>query len=422
MRAPELRDNGKPNREHDYDEDPETGCCVICGWAELCHDFAPDAADLPALRERPRVICLCGSTRFIEQFATTTWELERAGNIVLGCTLLPLWYCGCAEHFGEKTGTKAQCDEHHLRKIDLADEVLVLDIGGYIGNSTRREIAYAEAHGKTVRYASADPDLLLNILPPAAASRRAGEATPATPFALPEWNALYKAYHEPEWNPGDMLYALRVLMNAYKAGRAGEADAADGLLAEIEACAQKFDRFMADAAKEGKRQRYDSEESLRNKANEQAQMIVARVRRLRDARARSLHRDTPPSPAIALCPLCQGRGYVPPGFYTSTPGQPWSASSTASETCRSCDGKGYVRAGEAQQEPTDAADRARSLHRDGPDWKTAALLKDRTRAAIRERYQAGESTDALAADYGVPGVFIEQLVSWQMCADATGHP
>ncbi len=106
---------------------------------------------------RPKVICLCGSTRFIEQFAIQTWELERQGHIVIGCTLLPAWYCGVPSHFGEATGTKAQCDELHLRKIDMADEVLVLNIGGYIGESTRNEIAYAERVGKPVRYFEAAP-------------------------------------------------------------------------------------------------------------------------------------------------------------------------------------------------------------------------------------------------------------------------
>lgn len=101
---------------------------------------------------RPKIICLCGSTRFIEQFAVLTWELERRGNIVLGCTLLPAWYCNVPDHFGEATGTKEQCDELHLRKIDLADEVLVLNYGGYIGESTRNEIAYAKGSGKPVFY------------------------------------------------------------------------------------------------------------------------------------------------------------------------------------------------------------------------------------------------------------------------------
>lgn len=109
------------------------------------------------MNDRPRIICLCGSTRFIEQFAIKTWELELLGFIVLGCTLLPAWYCGVRDHFAEKMGVKGQRDEHHLRKIDLADEVLVLNVGGYIGESTRNEIAYAEQHGKPVSYVEPRP-------------------------------------------------------------------------------------------------------------------------------------------------------------------------------------------------------------------------------------------------------------------------
>lgn len=100
----------------------------------------------------PKVVCLCGSTKFIETFAIKTWELEQEDYIVLGCTLLPSWYCPVPHHFAEHQGVKEQRDEHHLRKIDLANEVLVLNVGGYIGESTRNEIAYAEKTGKPVRY------------------------------------------------------------------------------------------------------------------------------------------------------------------------------------------------------------------------------------------------------------------------------
>jgi hypothetical protein len=101
----------------------------------------------------PTIICLCGSTRFIELFAIKTWELELEGNIVLGCTLLPAWYTeGTRDHFAEKLGVKDQRDTHHLQKIDLADKVLVLNKDGYIGESTKREIAYAKSTGKPVEY------------------------------------------------------------------------------------------------------------------------------------------------------------------------------------------------------------------------------------------------------------------------------
>lgn len=122
------------------------------------------AAQGDGVATRPRIICLCGSTRFIETFAIKTWELEREGYIVLGCTLLPMWYCEVPSHFGEQTGTKEQCDELHKRKIDLADEVLILDVDGYIGESTRSEIEYATATGKPVRYLSTEQPSISDVL------------------------------------------------------------------------------------------------------------------------------------------------------------------------------------------------------------------------------------------------------------------
>lgn len=70
-----------------------------------------------------------------------------AGKIVLSVGLL-----GHQEGLDMDGPIKAMLDELHLRKIDLADEVLVLNVGGYVGDSTRREVAYATAHGKPVRY------------------------------------------------------------------------------------------------------------------------------------------------------------------------------------------------------------------------------------------------------------------------------
>ena len=51
-----------------------------------------------------------------------------------------------------KPGTKEMLDDMHLRKIDLADEIFVINVGGYIGESTRREIEYAEDTGKNINY------------------------------------------------------------------------------------------------------------------------------------------------------------------------------------------------------------------------------------------------------------------------------
>ncbi len=71
----------------------------------------------------------------------------------MGLQLLPSWYPGVkATHQAEEEGIAAQMDELHLRKIDLADKVLVMNVNGYIGDSTKREIAYAKAIGTPVEY------------------------------------------------------------------------------------------------------------------------------------------------------------------------------------------------------------------------------------------------------------------------------
>lgn len=103
---------------------------------------------------RPTIVCLCGSTRFSTAFQEANLRETLAGRIVLsiGCDMR-----SDTEIFGqlpaqELAAIKAKLDELHLRKIDLADEVLVLNVGGYIGQSTAREIAYAAQHGKRLRW------------------------------------------------------------------------------------------------------------------------------------------------------------------------------------------------------------------------------------------------------------------------------
>jgi len=101
-----------------------------------------------------KVICLCGSTRFTEQMLVKQWELTKQGNVVLSWCALPSWYFQGEDktHIGDQEGVKKIVDEVHKRKIDLADEIFVLNIGGYIGESTRSEIEYANKTGKPVRY------------------------------------------------------------------------------------------------------------------------------------------------------------------------------------------------------------------------------------------------------------------------------
>lgn len=98
--------------------------------------------------EFPKIVCLCGSTRFGEAFRRAQKGETLAGRIVLsiGCHDI------CDEELGLTKVQKAALDELHFRKIELADEVLILNVGGYIGASTGNELGYARALGKPVRF------------------------------------------------------------------------------------------------------------------------------------------------------------------------------------------------------------------------------------------------------------------------------
>ena len=95
-----------------------------------------------------KIVTLCGSTRFKEQFVEVQKRLTLEGCIVISV--------GLFGHSGDgdvwKPGVKEMLDDMHLRKIDMADEIFVINVGGYIGDSTRREIADAERTGKTIKY------------------------------------------------------------------------------------------------------------------------------------------------------------------------------------------------------------------------------------------------------------------------------
>ncbi len=100
-----------------------------------------------------KIITLCGSTRFKDQFIEAQKRLTLEGNIVISV--------GLFGHSGDKEvwteGTKEMLDDMHKRKIDMADEIFVINVGGYIGSSTRSEIEYAKSTGKAVRYLE-EPD------------------------------------------------------------------------------------------------------------------------------------------------------------------------------------------------------------------------------------------------------------------------
>lgn len=97
---------------------------------------------------RPKIVCLCGSGRFKDAFEQVEFDETLRGNIVLTI--------GCNAHDIARSEKLKHCkpmlDELHLRKIDLADEVIILNVGGYIGESTRNELNYALSKNKKMAY------------------------------------------------------------------------------------------------------------------------------------------------------------------------------------------------------------------------------------------------------------------------------
>jgi len=102
-----------------------------------------------------KVITLCGSTRFKDAFMVAQKRLTLEGNIVISVGLFG--HSGDSEVWdgmdeGTISKTKEMLDDMHKRKIDMADGIYVINVGGYIGESTRSEIEYAKALGKSVDY------------------------------------------------------------------------------------------------------------------------------------------------------------------------------------------------------------------------------------------------------------------------------
>ncbi len=92
---------------------------------------------------RPEIVCICGSTRFLAEMRAASRDLTLAGAVVLAPAELDE---------AITVEQRSALGELHLRKIDLADRVLVVNPGGYVGESVRREMAYARATGTPVSF------------------------------------------------------------------------------------------------------------------------------------------------------------------------------------------------------------------------------------------------------------------------------
>ncbi len=102
-----------------------------------------------AVKARPKIICLCGSTRFKDTFMQVAKDLTCEGINVLA----PFHF----RHTGDIITPELEevLSQLHFRKIDLADEVFILNVGGYIGEHLKAEIEYATAKGKPIKYLEA---------------------------------------------------------------------------------------------------------------------------------------------------------------------------------------------------------------------------------------------------------------------------
>lgn len=101
-------------------------------------------------------ITLCGSTKFKREFEAINKQLTLEGNAVYSVA-----FFGHADNIPLTAEQKKTCDEVHKKKIDNSDGIFVIDVDGYIGDSTRSEISHAEATGKFIKYLSDFPDLVM---------------------------------------------------------------------------------------------------------------------------------------------------------------------------------------------------------------------------------------------------------------------
>lgn len=103
--------------------------------------------------DRPKIVCICGSSRFVDVSAVKAWELNKQGIATFFMPLLPQWYPGVKEHHqAEAEGVAENLDTLWLKLIEAADSVFVVNVGGYIGSRTRIEIEHAKSLGRPVEY------------------------------------------------------------------------------------------------------------------------------------------------------------------------------------------------------------------------------------------------------------------------------
>lgn len=103
---------------------------------------------------RPMILCLCGSTRFAATFNDVATAETLAGRIVLRPEVVT--YDATRDPQLVNRAEKLALDDLHLRKIEISDRVMVINVDGYVGESTRREIEHALRLGKPIDWLEPD--------------------------------------------------------------------------------------------------------------------------------------------------------------------------------------------------------------------------------------------------------------------------
>lgn len=104
------------------------------------------------------VVTLCGSTKFKDAINAENARLTMEGNVVISLGLFGHTDLPDYDWTTDKTDLKTMLDRLHFQKIDMADRVHVVNVGGYYGESTAREIAYARSVGKPVTFMESHPN------------------------------------------------------------------------------------------------------------------------------------------------------------------------------------------------------------------------------------------------------------------------
>ena len=107
---------------------------------------------------KPKVVTICGSSKFVDVMAVCAWLIEREEKaITMSLHFLPSWYTRVPDHLAEHEDVANDMDALHLCKIDISDEIFVVNYEDYIGDSTAKEVKYAKKNNKKIRWFSHDP-------------------------------------------------------------------------------------------------------------------------------------------------------------------------------------------------------------------------------------------------------------------------